>query len=231
MSLRFAATCSEKKENMKKISDELLSAALVIFLAAAFSILVVFFGKREVLPELSFTKAELELLESSDSVMRVLTVKDSADLAVLRDSSISFTSADLHSEPFGKLCDLMLSTVRSPSQDGVGIAAPQVGLNRSLIAVQRFDKEGAPFELYPNVRIVSYSPDTVCGPEGCLSVPGERGIVRRSAEVVVSYTDPATLEERTDTVGGFTAVIFQHETDHLKGVIYTDLLEAPADIR
>jgi peptide deformylase len=97
-----------------------------------------------------------------------------------------------------------------------------VGLSRRIIAVQRFDKEGEPFEVYPTIRIESLSGDVVSGKEGCLSVPGKRGSVPRHTTVVVSYKDPLTLETIRDTVEGFTAVIFQHEIDHLEGVLYTD---------
>ena len=114
-----------------------------------------------------------------------------------------------------------------PSQDGVGIAAPQVGINRRVVAVQRFDKEGDPFEVYPNIRIVWKSDSVEAGPEGCLSVPNQRGEVMRSQEIVIEYAS-ADCEEISmvrDTVKGFTAVIFQHEVDHLEGVLYIDRLK------
>jgi len=116
----------------------------------------------------------------------------------------------------------MLSTVTSPVQDGVGLAAPQVGLNFRVAAVQRFDKEGEPFEVYANLHILEHFGDTVRGPEGCLSVPPMRGIVPRSDGVILSYVDMETFENVRDTVKGYTAIIFQHETDHLDGVLYID---------
>ena len=130
----------------------------------------------------------------------------------------------------------MLATVTHPSQDGVGIAAPQVGLNRRVVAVQRFDKEdilpdgseGCPFEVYPNIRIVSMSESLEPGPEGCLSVPDRNGEVMRAREIVIEYADVNRLDEEDhmvrETVCGFTAVIFQHEVDHLEGVLYIDRL-------
>ena len=108
--------------------------------------------------------------------------------------------------------------------DGVGLAAPQVGILKRVVAVQRYDKEGAPFEVYPNIRITEYSAEKQTGREGCLSVPDTSGIVERAQSVVISYTCPQTLETVNDTVQGYTAVIFQHETDHLDGVLYTDKL-------
>ena len=84
------------------------------------------------------------------------------------------------------------------------------------------------------------------GPEGCLSVPDRRGDVLRSQEIVIEYTDleqirsgilsrplkheseghETTLPTRRDTIKGFTAVIFQHEIDHLDGILYVDHLSA-----
>jgi peptide deformylase len=64
------------------------------------------------------------------------------------------------------------------------------------------------------------------GPEGCLSVPGRRGEVLRAKEIVIEYADVSRLDEEEfmvrETVTGFTAVIFQHEIDHLDGVLYID---------
>lgn len=188
-----------------------------------------------------FINSELALIHEADSLMRVLTVEDSLDNAVLRAPSRDFSARALRSEEFARLSRLMVATVTHPSQDGVGIAGPQVGLNRRVVAVQRFDKgtvgvDGEmvyPFEVYPNIRIVWASDSLSAGPEGCLSVPGRRGEVMRSGEIVVEYADLAAVRSNCstddipmvkDTIKGFTAVIFQHEVDHLDGVLYIDRL-------
>jgi peptide deformylase len=169
-----------------------------------------------------FTRQELEILDGADSFMRVLTIEKPRDLAVLRAQSSDFSSEALLSEEFERLSELMVATVTHPSQDGVGIAGPQVGLNRRVVAVQRFDKEGEPFEIYPNVRIVWQSDSLAFGPEGCLSVPDRREDVARSQEIVIEYTAVPGLKTIRDTISDFTAVIFQHEVDHLDGVLYID---------
>ena len=189
-----------------------------------------------------FTEAELALIHDADSIMRVLTIDNPEDAAVLRTKSSDLSAEALGSDDYKKLAELMVATVTHPSQDGVGIAGPQVGLNRRVIAVQRFDKEGEPFEVYPNVRIVWASDSLAAGPEGCLSVPDRRGDVLRSQEIVIEYADIDGVEQSRqeirlkpnrctnpvpmvrDTVSGFTAVIFQHEVDHLDGVLYIDRL-------
>ena len=116
----------------------------------------------------------------------------------------------------------MIATVTSPEQNGVGIAGPQVGLSRNIVAVQRFDKEGNPFEVYPNIRITAFRGEPEPGAEGCLSVPGRRGKVLRWRDIDISYSSLDTGQEVTERIQGFTAVIFQHETDHLQGILYID---------
>ena len=197
--------------------------------------------------ETGFSQEERSLINSADSIMKVLTIEDSRDLAVLRAISTDMSAEALLSDDFTRLSELMVATVTHPSQDGVGIAGPQVGLNRRVVAVQRFDKEGEPFEVYPNIRIVCLSDSTAYGAEGCLSVPDMRADVLRSQEVVVEYADMDALRKsakmpddkkdsrkcsvgttdipvRRDTISGFTAVIFQHEIDHLEGILYIDRL-------
>ena len=136
------------------------------------------------------TKAEKDIIDA-DGIMRVLTVTDREDSLVLRSECADFPLKALRSKRFGRFAERMLATVTDSTQDGVGIAGPQVGLKRRVVAVQRFDKAGEPFEVYPNI-------------------------------VVISYVDVRTLETVRDTVSGFTAVIFQHETDHLDGILFTD---------
>ena len=165
---------------------------------------------------------ERTVITMSDSVMYVFVTSEFMDSLELRATCRDLSEEELRSDLLSMLSTKMLATVRSPQQGGVGIAAPQVGLRRRVVAVQRLDKPGEPFEVYPNIRILAHLGDTVRGPEGCLSIPGMRGIVPRSEGVVVSWTDPQTLQAVTDTVHGFTAIIFQHEIDHLDGILYTD---------
>lgn len=189
-----------------------------------------------------FTSKEISLINSTDSIMRVLTIEDSLDLAILRAPSTDLSAGALLSEDFARLSDLMVATVTDPAQDGVGIAGPQVGLNRRVIAVQRFDKEDkdCPFEVYANIRIVEKSEATSPGSEGCLSVPDRSEEVMRSEKIVIEYADMEALHKLAaergagsgkgirkvpmirETITGFTAVIFQHEIDHLEGILYID---------
>ncbi len=172
--------------------------------------------------ENGFTSEEVGLIKGgAGDVMRVLKSDEPEDLAVLRLTAKPLTDRMMETEAFGRLCERMLATVQAPENDGVGIAAPQVGISRRLVAVQRFDKEGEPFEFFVNPEIVRYGAEITPGGEGCLSVPEFRGTVNRSQEIDLRYrTGNGT--DTLETVKGFTAVIFQHELDHLDGVLYTD---------
>ena len=172
-----------------------------------------------------WTSEERKLIENQPAVMRVLTIDDPADAAVLREKSRDLPAKALADPLYATLAAKMVVTVTSPEQDGVGIAGPQVGILRRIVAVQRFDKEGEPFEVYPNIRIIAKRGELELGWEGCLSVPDRRGMVLRYRDIDIRYTLPATGRDTTEHITGFTAVIFQHETDHLDGVLYIDKLE------
>ncbi|MDR2936964.1 MAG: peptide deformylase [Rikenellaceae bacterium] len=178
-----------------------------------------------------FTSVERDLIGTDPGAgkMRLWTVGNPQDSMLLRRTAILLARGEMNSNYFDVLIARMLATVQDPTNPGVGIAAPQVGVSKQLVCVQRFDKENEPFEFYINPRIESYSEETAIGSEGCLSVPGKRGGVKRSTRIVVTHTDRETFSERSDTVEGFTAVIFQHEIDHLAGRLYTDLADVVED--
>ena len=178
---------------------------------------------------LTMTKAEAALINESSEVMRILTVDNEADLAVLRHSSTNFNVADLNTAEYAALARKLVKTLES-TDGGVGLAAPQVGINRRVVAVQRVDKEGEPIEVYANIVIEEARGEREAGSEGCLSVPGLRGDVMRYRDITIRYTDINSdrmdqPREIREDVNGFAAVIFQHECDHLDGVIYTDKAE------
>ncbi|MDV7699508.1 peptide deformylase [Chryseobacterium soli] len=107
---------------------------------------------------------------------------------------------------------------------GVGIAAPQVGINRKIVWVQRFDKEGDPIEYFINPVIVWRSELQNLGPEGDLSIPEFRDQFYRSKVIQVQYVD-LKGQKYSEMIEGFTAVIFQHEVDHLFGILISDKKE------
>ena len=137
------------------------------------------------------------------------------------------------SEIIRTLADDMLATLREAN--GVGIAAPQVGEGfRLFIVASRPNPRysDAPLmepTLMINPEIVEQSADFVAGWEGCLSIPGIRGLVPRSRRIRIRYQslDGQTIEgEFTD----FVARVIQHEDDHLHGLVFLDRLASPRDV-
>lgn len=158
----------------------------------------------------------------SDGMMRLFTIDNPEDSLLLRTESRDVSREMWQSEDFRILTKRMLKTVLNPENTGVGIAAPQVGILCKIVILQRFDLEGEPFKILVNPEIISLSQETKLGPEGCLSIPGYRGEVHRFTEVLIRYIDGETFEKREEKICGFTAVIVQHETDHLFGKLYID---------
>lgn len=173
-----------------------------------------------------FSLNELEIINSGNSkeMMRVCTIDNRADSLLLRTSSKPISKATYEKTDFKVLLERLLLTVKNPANEGVGIAAPQVGILRRVIAVQRFDKEGEPFDFFINPEIISYSEKKEEGDEGCLSIPDVTGRVSRSQNILLRYNDSETFEQREETINGFTAVIVQHEVDHLNGILFIDYL-------
>ena len=115
-------------------------------------------------------------------------------------------------------------TVTDSASMGVGIAAPQVGVLRQIIWVQRFDKEGFPWEVLLNPRIVQYTNKKQPCREGCLSIPDIMDTTQTRAYAVLLEYDRLDGTHVIEMVEDFTAVIFQHEIDHLNGIIFLDHL-------
>ncbi|MBQ3576204.1 MAG: peptide deformylase [Coprobacter sp.] len=192
------------------------------FIFPILSIIVFFIGACKQ-KSITFNDSEIDIITTfKGSIMPLVTINSETDSLFLRKLSAPLNIADVKSEYFISLANSMLLTVTNPENEGVGIAAPQVGVSKQLIAVQRIDKEGEPFEFYVNPKIVSFSGDKKTGGEGCLSVPGMKGLVDRYQEIVIEYNDIEDFKIKSDTVEGFTAVIFQHEIDHLNGILYID---------
>ena len=174
----------------------------------------------------TFTAEEKAVILSGDtaSMLRVIQITRQKELRILTTVSEDVNPGD----PLLKLLAArMLKSVNDPANPGVGIAAPQVGINKNVIWVQRYDKPGQPFEFYLNPKITWRSALLIKGPEGCLSVPVVSGNVLRSYAIRISYQDK-TGTGHEELIEGFTAVIFQHETDHLQGILFTSRLSEQA---
>ena len=125
------------------------------------------------------------------------------------------------------LIDDMIETMRAAP--GVGLAAPQIGLSELIVVIEYLenedheDKEDAPIKVWAilNPEIIKRSEETLLGVEGCLSIPNLVGEVERHAAVQVKglnrYGKSMKLKAK-----GWLARIFQHEIDHLNGVLFTE---------
>lgn len=128
------------------------------------------------------------------------------------------------------LIDNMIETMRAAN--GVGLAAPQIGQSIQLAVIEtlpKVDEEGEDIpnsrELFviANPRIVWESREVIDGIEGCLSIPGYVGEVERAYAVRIRAQDRRGKNIKL-RLKGWTARIFQHEIDHLNGVLYIDKL-------
>lgn len=108
-------------------------------------------------------------------------------------------------------------------EDGVGLAAPQVGVSRRVIVVNDDPRNPDTLMKIINPVITPVGEETESVEEGCLSVPGIRGRVTRPVELHMSWQDEKGGRHETDA-GGLLARIIQHEIDHLDGILFVDRL-------
>ncbi len=129
-----------------------------------------------------------------------------------------------------KLIDDMLETTRAAN--GVGLAAPQVGVGLRVMVIEIPEEKHDP---HSGERVVLCNPEIVktegeqIGDEGCLSIPGYVGIIRRAMNVTVKGLNQKGRAVRVKGEGLLARAI-QHEIDHLDGVLFTDRLEKPEDL-
>ena len=127
------------------------------------------------------------------------------------------------------LMDDMLETMRDA--EGVGLAAPQIGLDLQVIVVEvpeDLEEPEGPTRLWTlaNPRILSQSEAMEEGREACLSIPDLFGDVPRHIDIVVEALDRFGRTQQL-ALSGFEARVFQHEIDHLHGILYPDRVTGP----
>lgn len=140
---------------------------------------------------------------------------------ILRQRSREITVFD---EKLKLLVEDMFETMEH--ENGVGLAAPQVGLLKRVIVVC-VDGKNKYAVINP---VITKTSGVQCGAEGCLSVPGQSGYVERPKKLVIEGfdADGNPLKIKAD---GFLAVAFCHETDHLDGVLFIDKVIDEAERR
>jgi len=108
-------------------------------------------------------------------------------------------------------------------EDGVGLAAPQVGISKRIIVISPRALPGEE-RVYLNPEILARSPEEELGLEGCLSLPGISGEVPRAKRIKFQAMD-LNRSLVTEEAEGFRARVIQHEIDHLNGILLIDRLD------
>ena len=135
---------------------------------------------------------------------------------------------ELATPGFQRFIDDLVETMRAAN--GAGLAAPQVGVARRVFCVEVRDNPRYPYKpdlelrvlVNPELRVLS--DETFMSYEGCLSIPDLRGLLPRALEVEVAYTDREG-NRVVEEVRGLSAGTFQHEQDHLDGILFLDRVE------
>jgi peptide deformylase len=164
--------------------------------------------------------------------MTRLPIVDVGD-PVLRSRAAEVSPEELASDEVQRFVDDMIETMRAAS--GAGLAANQVGSLRRIAVVEvpeggnpRYPyKPPIPLTVMVNPEVEPLGDETLAINEGCLSVPHLRGTVERAAAVRVRYLD-RDGDEHVEERRGLTAGTFQHEFDHLNGVLFLDRVRDPA---
>jgi peptide deformylase len=165
--------------------------------------------------------------ETSEIPFRVLQITDRQDSLVLRTPCVDVKNF-ANDSTFHLLIERLKTTLSI--ENGVGIAAPQVGISKNIFLFMRLDLPDKPVCLAVNPKIINYPDTTVCFErDGCLSIPDFSGNSVRYPWIDVEYNNEKgeLIRERLEgysRLNTFTAVIFQHEYDHTKGVLFIDKL-------
>jgi peptide deformylase len=176
-----------------------------------------------------FTEQEIALINSIDETpsMRVLLIEKTEDSLVLR-KKCSDIDVSKNKKELALLIERMKATMEAES--GVGIAAPQVGISKNIFLFTRLDQPDFPVVAAINPKIINHPEETICFEnDGCLSIPGVAGNSIRYPWIEVEYTNEKgelikEKQEGYSRSGNFTGIIFQHEYDHLQGILFTDKL-------
>ncbi|MEA2042206.1 MAG: peptide deformylase [Bacteroidota bacterium] len=141
---------------------------------------------------------------------------------VLRKTAVDFELKDPEAD---KLIDNLYETMGKA--DGLGLAAPQAGVSKRLFVIDATSLAGDYPELadfrkeFINAKIIERSQETETSNEGCLSIPGIHEDVERSSKIRIQYYD-RNWEFHDETFEGISAIVMQHEHDHLDGILFTD---------
>lgn len=177
------------------------------------------------------TENEIQLINSApaDTSFYVLQTTDEANSLFLRKKATDLSVEDIRTDENLQLLIARMK-VTLDEEEGVGLAAPQVGISRNLFLFIRIDKPDFPVQVAINPRIINTPEEMICFEgDGCLSIPDISGDTYRFPWVDVEYYDEMGKLHKERLTGhsredDFTGIIFQHEYDHLQGVLFIDKL-------
>ena len=148
---------------------------------------------------------------------------------LLREEAKPFTEEEIISEETKVLLEDMWDSLEEAG--GIGLAAPQIGVSKKLAVIKLSEESDRYPDMETSEAYVIFNPiinvidrELQGFWEGCLSVPGLRGYVERPRKVRIDFLDE-NAKERTIEVEDFLATVFQHELDHLIGMLYVDRME------
>lgn len=147
--------------------------------------------------------------------MEVLTVNNNRDEKFLRQKTAGFDFSKYSKKEIRELVRAMRLIMKAA--EGIGLSANQIGINASFFVAE---VEGKFYSVF-NPRIMKTSEETGDFEEGCLSVPEHFGAVSRPEKIWLEGLD-ASGKKIKIKAWGFLARVFQHEVDHLNGVLFTD---------
>ena len=148
---------------------------------------------------------------------------------LLRKKSIEVSLEEIQSNEFQTFLDDLIETMRS--KNGAGIAAPQVGSLKRIFAIEmennpRYpEKESFPIEIVINPTIIPIEEEMQDSWEGCLSIPGIRGKLKRYSKIKMNGLDRNGKPFEKE-FSGFAAIVCQHELDHLDGILFIDRMSS-----
>lgn len=151
-----------------------------------------------------------------------LTIQTGQDNPVLREKSTPVKVHELHL--YRTLGESMVTYIKNPKHKGIGLAAPQVGVNKRIIVVwlpNKRDDDSYSIILMINPEITQKSAQTDTDEEWCLSLPWLLGNVLRSTSIELEWIDIRGRKMKK-TITGYGARVVQHEIDHLDGVMICD---------
>jgi peptide deformylase len=147
---------------------------------------------------------------------------------VLRAVAEPVGTDELSTPTFQGFLDDLVETMRAAN--GAGLAAPQVGVAKRVFCVEVHDNPRYPYKPDIDLRVLlnpelrALSEETFSNYEGCLSIPDLRGLLPRALEVELTYTD-RDGRRVVEAIRGVSAGTFQHEQDHLDGILFVDRVE------